>query len=751
MTLKNRLNFTVSVLTLFMMVMTGQATFQYVKQYQAFHELKHTNSVVGSLSEGSLALTKERGLALMYLNNLQQLSPDLRSRLLSSRDLGETALNEAIQKVNNHPVLSQKRGVIEQIEALKAKKSAVDTLRSKIDYSMKVRQNLVEADFAQKWFQVMTDYITAQRNVWHSIEANHSNQVQPEILHGIYARVGLWEFAEKAGRERGLLASAIASGQPMTFQKSYQALSAHGMLTQALNQAEVAATLTDNKVISSAVKQINYAYLNDLGKLRESVTQASAGYGTYQITPGFWFDQASLPIEKASDTSVQVTRLLDTIVAQEEAAALQWIISLSAVFFSCALGGWLTLLTIRKHFIQPVDLANEALEQLKKGQYNIALQESDATHEMAQLNNKIVALRDVIQRTVEDSKEQLERTAQLLQEREQSEALKKETTRKIVETFDNTVEESAHVLFKKQQALFDTAKSLEESYHDSEHWTEKAISDVGLIEEDMGRITHAVEEVGSTIREINQQIIQADHITQSVITQVDTVSKLFSSLEECSTQITHVVNSIREISKQTNILALNAEIEAAKAGDKGKGFAVVAGEVAVLASKTTQETQFIETQVEGIQNLVKDLASNVGMIKTIVKELGDMSQNIQTSTRSQTQAVNEIINTSHDTLGNIQQVVYNVQQMNQTLEHTGDNIHGITHNVNELEESLGEFDKNMKQFVSEFHTLSEYKRTKTPNTLRAGEVRLANRPARVTHEVPPRQRKESALQQTTLS
>ncbi|MFM7467874.1 MAG: methyl-accepting chemotaxis protein [Vampirovibrionales bacterium] len=735
MTLKTRLNVTISVLTLLLMAITGQSAYKHYQQARMFNELKQINAVVGSLSEGSLSLTKERGIAMVYLNNPAQLSPDLRSKLLSARDLGETALNEAIQKVNNTPVIAQKRGVLEQLEALKAKKGTVDTLRAKIDYGMKVRQTTPQTELMAKWFTAMSDYITAQRQVWQSVESQEP-QAEIAFVHHSYTRNSLWEFAEKAGRERGLLSGAIASGTPLSFDKASQALTAHGQLKQALAQAEIASNLTDNKVITSAVKQIGYAYFNDLGKLRDKIMAHVASDGRYNITPSFWFDQATIAIDKASDTSSQITRTLDNSFSQEEGQATQNLIGLAVIFSLCALGGWLTLLVIRKTFIQAVDKASEALDQLKKGHYAIALETTEDTNEMAQLNNKIVALRDVIQRTVEESQRQLEQTAHLLEERDQSERQKKETTRKIVETFDNTVEESAHILFKKQQVLLETAKDLESAYHDSEHWTERAINDVGLIEEDMGRITHAVEEVGSTIREINQQIIQADHITQSVITQVDTVSKLFASLEECSTQITHVVNSIREISKQTNILALNAEIEAAKAGDKGKGFAVVAGEVAVLASKTTQETQFIETQVEDIQGLVKDLAKNVGMIKTIVKELGDMSQNIQTSTRSQTQAVNEIINTSHDTLGNIQQVVYNVQQMNHTLERTGDNIQGIGQNVNELEESLGNFDKNMKQFISEFHTLSDYKRTKTPNSLRAGEVRLANRPARVSHEAP---------------
>ncbi|PTP26880.1 methyl-accepting chemotaxis protein [Vibrio splendidus] len=153
----------------------------------------------------------------------------------------------------------------------------------------------------------------------------------------------------------------------------------------------------------------------------------------------------------------------------------------------------------------------------------------------------------------------------------------------------------------------------------------------------MTEMSHSVQEVANSAQSSLTMVQQVESASESgrqiMNTNISTINQLevrltesvgaVGELQQMSSQIGSILDVIRGIAEQTNLLALNAAIEAARAGEQGRGFAVVADEVRVLAQKTTQSTSEIEIMISNLQSSSKT-ASNV-----IESCMSDMDMSVQ--------------------------------------------------------------------------------------------------------------------------
>lgn len=183
----------------------------------------------------------------------------------------------------------------------------------------------------------------------------------------------------------------------------------------------------------------------------------------------------------------------------------------------------------------------------------------------------------------------------------------------------------------------------------------------------MACVASAVEELLASSREVGRQADDASRLVGLAIERTNEAAAEIDRVLEASSEAGKIIDLITGIAQKTNLLALNAKIEAARAGPAGQGFAVVAEEVKLLSTQTASATQDIAGRISAMTSATQSAVGAMGGVVSSVREIDAVARHVSENSSAQLLALTEVSSSAHRAAGGADQLQQSVDMIQASI------------------------------------------------------------------------------------
>ncbi len=399
-----------------------------------------------------------------------------------------------------------------------------------------------------------------------------------------------------------------------------------------------------------------------------------------------------------------------TFAEAKEARGIGYFFNMVVLLAALAIVGGsvlvLGLLYLSRDFSRKiVEIAN-GMNQLAAGDRHFHIEGADRADEVGQM----VRALDLFKRAnkwMEDRSrersERAERELQLQQEREreriEAEAKRAALLDEVARQFERTVGDVVNGVAAASSQLHTTATRMAQSAEEASRRTGEVASSMEEANAGATAAAAASDEFALSISEISRQAASSSELARLASEATGEADETISALAASAEEVGQIVELIQTIAQRTNLLALNASIEAARGGEAGRGFAVVASEVKELAMQTSRATEKVAEQIRAMQTTTGASVKALRAIAGQVKELESTAVSIATAVDQQSVAGRDLAQSIDLAARGTEKVSSHIEDVRQLSLSTGAAASQVLSSANELESQAAHLGDQVRGFL----------------------------------------------------